>query len=92
MKPISLAVLVSFLSGSGLALSAQSDEQKERHTVPSRPMMQNMMKEGKSDMMKGRKEGEHMGEMMGMMRMMEQCSKMMESAQTDSGNPKESRM
>jgi hypothetical protein len=91
MKTISLAVLVSFLVVSGLAL-AQSGEQKEPPVAPSKPMMKDMMKEGKQDMMKERKEGGHMGGMMGMMKMMEQCSRMMESAQSDSGKPKGDRM
>ena len=89
MKTISLAVLVSFLVVSGLALAAQSGEQKEPPVMPSRPMMQNMMKEGKQDMMKEGKEGEHMGGMMGMMKMMEQCNAMMKSAQHEGKKAKE---
>lgn len=77
MKTISLAVLVSFLVLSGLALASQSGEQKER---PS----------SMQEMMKGDKDGEHMGGMMRMMKMMDQCSAMMESAQTDAGREKES--
>ncbi len=79
MKTISLFVLVSLLVLSGLALAAQSDEQKER---PASPMMQ--------EMMKGGKEGEHMGGMMRMMKMMDQCNAMMESAH-GSGEAKENR-
>jgi hypothetical protein len=66
MKIISLAVLVSFVVLSGLALAAQSGEQKDR---PSRM----------EEMMKGEKQGEHMDSMMRMMKMMDQCSAMMES-------------
>ena len=77
MKTISLAVLVSFFVLSGLALASQSGEQKER---PS----------SMQEMMKGDKDGEHMGGMMRMMKMMDQCSAMMESAQTDAGREKES--
>lgn len=77
MKTISLAVLVSFLVLSGLALASQSGEQKER---PS----------SMQEMMKGDKDGEHMGGIMRMMKMMDQCSAMMESAQTDAGREKES--
>jgi hypothetical protein len=68
MKTISLGVLASFLVLSGLALAAQSGEEKER---PSPSMMQ--------EMMMGGKEGEHMDGMMWMMKMMDQCSAMMES-------------
>ena len=77
MKTISLAVLVSFLVLSGLALASQSGEQKER---PS----------SMQEMMKGDKDGEHMGGMMRMMKMMDQCSAMMESAERDAGREKES--
>ncbi|HEY2918538.1 MAG TPA: hypothetical protein VGK77_06015 [Candidatus Binatia bacterium] len=74
MKTISLGVLASFLVLSGLALAAQSDEQKER---PSSSMMQ--------EMMKGGREGEHRDGMMRMMKMMDQCSAMMESAHGSEG-------
>ncbi|HEU4344230.1 MAG TPA: hypothetical protein VFU31_21950 [Candidatus Binatia bacterium] len=77
MKTIRLVVLVSVLVLSGLALASQSGEQQER---PSMPM---------HEMMKGDKDGEHMGGMMRMMKMMEQCSTMMESARTDPGPRKE---
>jgi prophage maintenance system killer protein len=66
MKTISLAVLVSFLVLSGLALAAQSGEQRDHSS-----MMQ--------EMMKGEKQGEHMDGMMRMMKMMDQCAAMMES-------------
>ena len=67
MKTTALAVVMSFLILSGWALAAQNTEQKQ-----DRSMMEHMMKEGK--------DGEHMGGMMRMMKMMDQCSRMMESA------------
>jgi hypothetical protein len=85
MKTIAFAALVSFLTVSGLALAAQSGDQKEQPTTPSKPMMQ-------EEMMKDGKEGEHMDGMLRMMKMMEQCSRMMESGQSDSGYTKEKRM
>lgn len=72
MKTISLAVLVSFLVLSGLALASQSGEQKDHSS-----MMQ--------EMMKGEKQGEHMDGMMRMMKMMDQCASMMESSQATAG-------
>jgi prophage maintenance system killer protein len=75
MKTISLAVLLSFLVLSGFALAAQSGEQKDHSS-----MMQ--------EMMKGGKQGEHKDGMMRMMKMMDQCAAMMESAQ-NSGPAKE---
>jgi hypothetical protein len=66
MKTAVLAVVVSFFAVSGWALAAQNREQKQD---PS--MMEHMMKEGK--------DGEHMGGMMRMMKMMNQCATMMES-------------
>ena len=72
MKMITLTVLVSFLVLSGLALASQSSEQKEHSS---------MMEE----MMKGGKEGEHKDGMMRMMKMMDQCSAMMESAKGSGG-------
>ena len=72
MKMITLTVLVSFLVLSGLALASQSSEQKEHSS---------MMEE----MMKGGKEGEHKDGMMRMMKMMDQCSAMMESGKESAG-------
>jgi hypothetical protein len=72
MKTITVAVLVSFLVLSGMALASQFGEQKGHSS---------MMEE----MMKGRKEGEQMGGMMRMMKMMDQCSAMMESAHGSEG-------
>ncbi len=71
MKTISLAVLVSFLVLTGLALASQLGEQKSHSS-----MMGEMMKGEK-----GREGMGGMGGMMGMMKMMEQCGKMMESSQ-----------
>jgi hypothetical protein len=82
MKTSVVAVAVSFLALSGWALAAQTAEQKERPTMPSNPMMQEMLKDGG-------KEGEHMGGMMRMMKMMDQCSAMMESAKADSAEPQQ---
>jgi prophage maintenance system killer protein len=72
MKTISLAVLVSFLVLSGLALAAQSGEQRDHSS-----MMQ--------EMMKGGKQGEQKDGMMRMMKMMDQCAAMMESAHGSEG-------
>lgn len=76
MKTSVLAVVLSFFGVSGWALAAQNIEQKQ-----DSPMMEHMMKEGK--------DGEHMGGMMRMMKMMDQCSRMMESSH-GSEEPKES--
>ena len=76
MKTITLAVLVSFLVLSGLALASQSGEQKD-----SPSMMDQMMKGGKQD--------DHMGGMMRMMKMMNQCSAMMESSHHEGKEAKE---
>jgi hypothetical protein len=70
MKKITLAVLVSFLTASGLALASQSGEEKRGQS-----MMEHMMnnEKGGEDMM-------GMMKMMGQMsKMMDQCSSMMES-------------
>jgi|RhiMetdeSRZDD1v2_1073273.scaffolds.fasta_scaffold1833202_2 hypothetical protein len=83
MKASVLAVAVSFLALSGWALAAQTAEQKEHPTMSSNSMMQGMMKDGG-------KEGEHMGGMMRMMKMMDQCSAMMESVKADSAEPQQS--
>ena len=72
MKTITSIALVSLLVVSGMALAAQSDEQKEHSS---------MMEE----MMKGGKEGEHKDSMMRMMKMMDQCSAMMESGKESAG-------
>ena len=75
MKTSVLAVVVSFLSVSGWALAAQNTEQKQD---PS--MMEHMMKEGEGEKSRG--------SMMRMMKMMDQCSRMMESSH-GSEEPKE---
>ncbi len=67
MKAITFTVLVSFLVLSGVAVAAQSSDQKQD---PS--MMEHMMKEGKA--------GQQSEHIMRMMKMMDQCSAMMESA------------
>ena len=72
MKTITSIALVSLLVVFGMALAAQSDEQKEHSS---------MMEE----MMKGGKEGEHKDGMMRMMKMMDQCSAMMESGKESAG-------
>jgi hypothetical protein len=72
MKTMASIALVSLLVLSGMALASQSGEQKEHSS---------MMEE----MMKGGKEGEHKDGMMRMMKMMDQCSAMMESAKESDG-------
>jgi hypothetical protein len=67
MKTSVLVVAVSFLAVSGWALAAQTAEQKQ-----DPPMMEHMMKEGQY--------GKSHGGMMRMMKMMDQCSRMMESS------------
>jgi hypothetical protein len=69
MKTTALVVVVSFLILSGWALAAQKAEQK---LDPS--TMEHMMKEG---------DGSSRGGMMRMMKMMDQCATMMESAQAE---------
>ena len=72
MKTSILAVVVSFLAASGWALAAQNMEQKQD---PS--MMEHMMKEGEGE--KSRRG------MMRMMKMMDQCAAMMDSAHGSEG-------
>jgi len=72
MKKFVLALLVSSLAVSGVAVAQQSDEQEQRSP------MQGMMGE-----MKSGKEGDHMGGMMGIMKMMDECSKMEGCCQTE---------
>ncbi len=72
MKTITSIALVSLLVVSGMALAAQSDEQKEHSS---------MMEE----MMKGGKEGEHKDGMMRMMKMMDQCPRRAKSNTIHSG-------
>jgi hypothetical protein len=72
MKTSVFAVVLSFLAVSGWALAAQTAEQKQDSS-----MMEHMMKEGEGE--KGR------GGMMRMMKMMDQCSRMMESSRGSDG-------
>jgi len=72
MKTITSIALVSVLLLSGLALASQSGEQKDHSS---------MMEE----MMKGGKDGEHKDEMMRMIKMMDQCAAMMQSAKEPAG-------
>lgn len=74
-------LLVSFLVISGIGFAQQTQKQEQRSP----------MQGGMEEMMKGKKEGD-MDEMMRMMKMMDQCNRMMESSQSDSGKAKESRM
>lgn len=78
MRKFLLALLVSSFVVSGVAIAQQSGKPEQSSS------MQGMMGE-----MKGGKDGEHMGGMMRMMKMMDQCSAMMESAH-GSEEPKES--
>jgi hypothetical protein len=79
MKTIGLSVLVSFLVLSGLALASQSGESGNKTERPS--SMEETMKSGK--------EGEHIDGMMRMMKMMDQCNAMMESAHDHGEKTKE---
>jgi len=72
MKTITSFVLVSFLVLSGITLAAQSEEKKDHSS-----MMEEMIKSGKDV---GHTEG-----MMRMMKMMDQCASMMESAKESDG-------
>jgi hypothetical protein len=76
MKTAVLVVAVSFFAVSGWALAAQTAEQKQ-----DPPMMEHMLKEGEGEKSRGG--------MMRMMKMMDQCSRMMESSH-GSEEPKES--
>jgi hypothetical protein len=76
MKTISMAVWVSFLVLSGLAVASQSGEQKDHSSRME-------------EMMKGENQEKHMDGMMRMMKMMELCSEMMESHHDQNGKVKE---
>jgi len=80
MKKVKIAVISTLLVLSGTALAGQPAEQKKGSSM--RVMMQEMMSESKSG------EGD-MGEMMGMMKMMNQCSAMMEEHQRTTEKAKE---
>lgn len=78
MKNIVFIGLLSFLVLAGGALAQQSEEQKKGSSMQG--MMQQMMKGERS----GEKHMEGMSGMMGQMaKMMDQCSAMMESNQTE---------
>ena len=70
-----LALLVSFLVISGIGFAQQAQKQEQ----PS-PMQGKM-----EEMMKGKKDGDMDG-MMRMMKMMDQCSQMMESSRGSQDN------
>ena len=72
MKTITAIALVSFLILSGAALAAQSGEKKDHSSTME-------------EMMKGEKGKEEIGGMMRMMKMMDQCASMMESAKESDG-------
>jgi hypothetical protein len=82
MKNISSAVAVSLVVLFGLAFAAQESQQKDRSSMKQGSMMEEMMKSGKDE---GR-----LGGMVRMMKMMDQCAAMMESADS-SGAMKEDR-
>ena len=75
MKRISLAVVVSVLIVSGIAFAAQSNDQRQDPSV----MDQSMMGEAQD----GKGGEDHM---MRMMKMMEHCNAMMESAKSSDGS------
>jgi len=81
MKNFVLTLMVSSLVISGVALAQQSGKQEEGSRTQD--MMEEMMKGGKEE---GRMDG-----MMRMMKMMEQCSAMMESSHAPAKEKKESR-
>lgn len=82
MNNMSLGVALSLLALSGLAFAAQESQQKDHSSMMQGSMMEEMMKSGKD-------EG-HAGGMMRMMKMMDRCAAMMESAH-GSGAVKEDR-
>ncbi len=82
MKKLALSIVAIFLALSGVTLAQQSESQKKGSS-----MMESM-----PDMMKGKQSGESgmqgMGDrngMMRMMKMMDQCAAMMESAHGSEG-------
>jgi hypothetical protein len=84
MKMVALFALTVFLMVSGVTLAQQSGEEKKGSSMQD--MMQQMMKQKQSG--EGSMEGK--GGMMGMMKMMEQCSEMMKSAHHHGEKAKES--
>lgn len=83
MKKIALPVLAVFLTFSGVTLAQQSGDEKKSSSMQD--MMQQMMKQKQSG--EGGMHG--MGDMGGMIKMMEQCSDMMKSAQHQGEKAKE---
>jgi len=78
MKKIAFLIVV-FLLLSGVTMAQQAGEEKKDSSMQD--MMQEMIKQkqGSGENMQG------MGDMMGMMKMMEQCAAMMESAKEPAG-------
>jgi hypothetical protein len=70
-----VALLVSFLVISGIGFAQQTQKQEQRSP----------MQGGMEEMMKGKKEGDMDG-MMRMMKMMNECSRMMESTHSSKDN------
>ncbi len=83
MKKIALPVLAVFLTLSGVTLAQQSGDEKKGSSMQD--MMQQMMKQKQS----GEGSAEGMGGMMGMTKMMEQCTDMMKSPQHQDEKAKE---
>jgi len=79
MKKILSIAVVSVLLLSGVAVALQSEEQANDSGM-----------HGMKDRTKNEKQGMDRDSMMRMMKMMDQCSAMMESAPADSGAGKES--
>ena len=79
MYKLVLALLVSFLVISGIGFAEQAQKQEQRSP----------MQGGMEEMMKGEKQGKHMDGMMRMMKMMDQCSAMMESSHHEGKEAKE---
>lgn len=84
MKMIGLFALTVFLMVSGITLAQQSGDEKKGSSMQD--MKQQMMKQKQS----GEGSTEGIGGMMGMMKMMEQCSDMMKSAHHQGEKAKES--
>jgi len=83
MKLIGLLALTVFLMVSGVTLAQQPGDEKKGSSMQD--MMQQMMKQKQS----GEGSTKDMSGMMGMMRMMEQCSDMMKSAHHQGEKAKE---
>jgi len=83
MKMLALFALTVFLMAAGVTLAQQSGDEKKGSSMQD--MMQQMMKQKQS----GEGSAEGMGGMMGMTKMMEQCTDMMKSAQHQDEKAKE---